>query len=242
LTQTDFEKLRVGEVFRSRKNRVFRVSYGGKTLIAKVYPSSNTDAAREEFEILQRCSDLGLRVPRPVELVGNTIVMTCVEGVNVSEAVDHLLDESTVAEPDSVHDLAEGLADWLALFHKAFEFKFCRGDTILRNFLLSKDGIHGIDFEEAHEGDPISDIGELCASILGMRPLFGLRNMEMTSSFVDKYWKSTGEDRSSDLPESVAKALEHYARFRDDGEVLRTWSRKIRSSGMRSLEKPLSKV
>ena len=240
MMSTDFEKFRIGDVFRSRKNKVFRISYEGRTLIAKVYPQSGGDSARREFEVLKKCSDLGLRVPVPIELAGSTIVMSYLEGSNMSELVDPLLDPDELVDSDSVNRLVEGLAGWLASFHNAFEFRLCRGDTILRNFLLSDGMTYGIDFEEVHDGDPMSDIGELCASMLGMRPLFGPKNIEMTASFVNRYWKSIGRGRSSDLPESIAGALEHYARFRDDGMVLNNWSKKIRAEGLRFLERPLS--
>jgi serine/threonine-protein kinase RIO1 len=240
LTYADLEKLRYGDVFRSRKNRVFRISSEGRTQIAKVYPSSKTDAARKEFEILRKCSDLGILVPKPIELAGNAIVMTFVDGVNASDVVDPLLGEDVPKSSASVNGVAEGLAEWLASFHRAFEFKFCRGDTILRNFLLSDGMTYGIDFEEAHSGDPISDIGELCASILGMRPLFGPMNIKMAASLVGRYWRSAGRNRSSDLPDSVADALEHYSGFREDGPILKARSRKIRAEGLSFLEKPLA--
>jgi len=82
LMSTDFEKLRIGDVFRSRKNKGYSgISYEGRTLIAKVYPQSGGDSARREFEVLKKCSDLGLRVPVPIELAGARIVDVVLGGI-----------------------------------------------------------------------------------------------------------------------------------------------------------------
>lgn len=237
--QVDFEKIRVGDVFRSRKNRVFRVMYNGELQVAKVYPSAKSVTAREESRLLKRCRELGLRVPTLVELVGGTIVMTYLGGPNLADVADRTLSNEATSEAEGgmlPDRMADGLADWLASFHKAFEHSFCRGDTILRNFLESDGAVYGLDFEEAHKGDPITDLGELCANILGMRPLLGRRNAQLAKSIVNRYWTLTGRDRSTDLPDAIASGLEHYARFRDDGKVLGNWALRFRREGPGLLE------
>ncbi len=230
----DLERHRVGEAFRSRKNRVFRVRTDGRIRVAKVYPTSGTESARAEFELLTRCVGLRLKVPAPIELSDRAIVMTYLEGTPVADLVDPILpsgDASRGQEQASLVSLSTGLANWLATFHRAFDFGLCRGDTILRNFLLSNDEVYGLDFEEAHRGDPIQDLGELCANVLGMRPLCGTVNFEFASNVANSYWKAVGESRMGDLAEAVALGLEHYAAYRKDGAVLREWACRFRKEG-----------
>ena len=241
----DFQKYQVGEPFKSRKNRVFRIRTDSRIQVAKVYPISSSDAARAEFQLLNKCVESHLTVPKPHELADSTIVMAYVDGSNVADLVDRLLSgERPTHRKDDVtfHSLARGLAEWLASFHRAFECKLCRGDTILRNFLLSKDTIFGLDFEEAHEGDPILDLGELCANVLGMRPLFSSLNFEFASDIVNGYWDATGKNRSEDISESIAIGLEHYAKFREDGGILQGWAQRFRNEGAVLLEQSVSKI
>jgi tRNA A-37 threonylcarbamoyl transferase component Bud32 len=243
MTPVDFEERRVGGVFRSRKNRVFKIRMEEGMGVAKVYPEARIGAAQAEFRLLKRCSDHGVLVPTPIELASNTIVMAYVDGENVADVVDGILAREHGARArvdDRAGLLAKRLADWLASFHRAFRFELCRGDTILRNFMISDDRIYGIDFEEAHYGDALQDIGELCASILGMRPLFGPLNFKLTSYMVSGYWKAIGRNRSAELSEWIAVGLEHYAKFREDGEFLQDWAHRFRSEGPALLEKSTS--
>jgi tRNA A-37 threonylcarbamoyl transferase component Bud32 len=240
---TDFEGLRVGEVFRSRKNRVFRIAYDDTICVAKVYPWANSKVASDEFDLLSRCFELGLRVPEPLELVGNTIVMTYLDGVNVADAFEpppHDEAAQEAAEKIPFDELSEGLADWLASFHKALDLKVRRGDTILRNFIQHRGKIYGVDFEESRKGDILLDLGELCANILGMRPLFSSRNTMLTRAIISSYWEAIGRDRSDDLPEAIALGLEHYAKYRKDRKVLETLAQSFRNEGLTLLEKPKS--
>jgi len=230
--ETDFERYRIGEVFRSRKNRVFKIRFKGETRVAKVHSQMNSSAANAEYQLLARCSERRLLVPAPLELAENTIVMTYLEGPNLGDLADVLLSGGPPPrdrDEITIDSLAKGLANWLASFHKAFDNELCRGDTILRNFLLSSRQIYGLDFEEAHKGDPILDMGEICANILGMRPMFGRLNFNFASKVVSEYWRATGKDRSADIPEAIAMGLEHYAKFRQDGGLLMEWARKFRS-------------
>ncbi len=241
----DFESHRIGEVFKSRKNRVFRIRTDSEVRVAKVYPRDNVATAKAEFDLLTRCFEHHLPVPTPIELADDTIVMSYLEGPTVSEIADSLLTGGKVSQGRydvTVDSLAKGLADWLASFHVAFDNELCRGDTILRNFVLSNGRVFGLDFEEAHEGDPILDLGELCANVLGMRPLFSRNNFELASDMLSSYWRITGEDRKADISDAIAVGLEHYARFRQDGGVLQEWARKFREEGSGLLEQPLSKI
>jgi tRNA A-37 threonylcarbamoyl transferase component Bud32 len=235
----DIEQRRVGGVLRSRKNRVFKIQMEEGVGVAKVYPEARVETAQAEFRLLKRCSDYGVPAPAPIELVSNTIVMAYVDGENVADVVDSILvntHTSQAGDDDRAVLLADKLSDWLASFHRAFRFDLCRGDTILRNFLISGGRIYGLDFEEAHDGDTLQDVGELCTSILGMTPLFGPANFDFASEMVNSYWKAIGRNRSEELSEWIAAGLEHYAKFREDGRILRDWGRRFRSEGPALLE------
>jgi aminoglycoside phosphotransferase (APT) family kinase protein len=165
--------------------------------------------------------------------------MKYIDGLNVSDVADLLLSGGKAFQGRTeitLSSLSSGLSDWLASFHVSFDNTKCRGDTILRNFILSDGHIFGLDFEEAHEGDPILDLGELCANILGMRPVFSKLNFEFASMIVSSYWDAIGEARSADIGGAIAAGLEHYARFRQDGGLLEEWARKFRAEGAALLE------
>ncbi len=241
---TDFERLRVGEAFRSRKNRVFRITYDGDVRIAKVYPWANAKTAHEEYAVLSKAYKLGLRVPEPLELVGNTIVMTDLDG---TVALDMLEQQSGHEEgisdkygEMSLDELSCELADWLASFHSAFEFKVRRGDTVLRNFINARGQVYGVDFEESRKGDTLLDLGEMCASILSIRPFFSSRNTGFATNVISRYSKAVHRDRSADLPEAIALGLEHYAKYRKDRKTLETLAQSFRNEGLSLLEKPKS--
>ena len=84
------------------------------------------------------------------------------------------------------------LGQWFTNFHVFFKttdrFRI-RGDSILRNFILT-DRIWGVDFEESRTGRPEEDIATMCASILSTDPMFTPEKFELSKIFIKSYNQS----------------------------------------------------
>jgi len=234
LTPAGLEALREGEPFRSRKNRVFRIRLEGRLAVAKIYAPERVKLAESEYHILDKCHREEGRAPRPLAVGNGTIVMEYVDGENLSEKFDRLWrdDDGSKNSLELRRLVTDGLAEWLAQFHRIFGLREARGDTILRNFIVSESQIYGLDFEEAMERDPLSDLGEACANMLSMHPMFTPGKLVLARELAERYWHHSGTDRSAELQEAIAVALEHYSSFRADGDSMRTWARKIRIDGL----------
>lgn len=223
-TPEGLEAARVGDVFRSRKNRVFKVVIGGDTLVAKVFPPDGSDRARGEHAILEACVERHVRVPRPVKLDGCVLMMEYIPARTAAEAID--------APGSDAERILLGVVDWLSGFHAANSFGVCRGDCVLHNFLMASEGVVGIDFEEAHEGSPAEDLGEVIASYLSMRPQFLEGKFVIARRVSSEHAVLSGRDLGGEVPRAVAKALRHYGDFRKDGALLREWADWIEREGL----------
>ncbi|MBN1677545.1 MAG: phosphotransferase [Candidatus Thermoplasmatota archaeon] len=225
-TAEALEKARVGQVFRSRKNRVFKVIVNGETLVAKIFPSGSDDRATHEYSVLRACVERGVRVPHPVKHEGRALLMEYIEGSTTARIVDDApLDaESTLLK----------VVQWLSGFHHANDLRLCRGDCVLHNFMMTAEGVIGIDFEEAHEGDPIEDVGQVMASYLSMRPAFADAKFVVAEHIVSQYMAGSVTDRSEEVPRAISDALRYYGRFREDGALLATWADRIERGGLGS--------
>ena len=223
----------LGTEFESRKNRVFRATDQGKTVVVKEF--SDSEAASKEFSILTRCYASSLPVPRPISIHTRAVVMECLFGETVAKALDSawLRNGPTSAdEGTKLLNIADGLGEWLAGYHALFEFGLTRGDAIMKNFLVSDGRIVGIDFEEASEEDVIRDLGEMCSSILSMHPMFTGDKLALCRRFSERYFELTGAERTADLSAATAKALRHYANYRTDGGELAARAAVIESDGL----------
>lgn len=218
------EKARVGEVFRSRKNRVFKVVLGGEVLVAKVFPPDGIQRALHEHAILVACAERGVRVPRPVKLDGRVLLMEYIAGGTAAELIDSPGSDAELILSESVK--------WLSDFHRAHSGRLCRGDCVLHNFLMTPGGVVGIDFEEAHEGDPVEDLGQVIASYLSMRPMFLEGKFAVAGRIASRYAEQSGHDRAEEVPHAVSVALRHYGRFREDGDDLLAWADAIERRGL----------
>lgn len=222
------EKGRTGPMFNSKKNRVFRSTVAGEQYIVKVYRGEWRERASFEYGVLIDCRDRGVPVPEPLALFPGVVVMTPVEGLVAGEVFDSLF---ASCKKDGLGSEQERLADqlvrWLAGFHAAFGYNLARGDTILRNFIVTPMGAVGFDFEEAAPGDPLSDLGQLCASSLMMNPVFTPPKLAFARRLADRYWAVSGQRRMSDLNKAVSVAIRHYAQFRPNGQVLLAYAERI---------------
>lgn len=228
LSITDLERMRVGEPFFSRKNRVFKVDIDGKICVAKVSGPGRECSIANEYEILCRCRRYGVSVPEPLLQLENAFVMSHVGGDNASEVFDSSFEGAGQMAGDVALDqLANRFASWLYSFHEAFDFGRVRGDSILRNFIDAPEKLVGIDLEESHEGDPIEDLGQVCAYIIATRPMFVDTKFDFARKLTARYEDRIKDDIRSRLPGSVSCALRYYGGFRSDHVLMNEWADKI---------------
>jgi hypothetical protein len=126
------------------------------------------------------------------------------------------------------------LGDWFAQFHNYFktadQFRI-RGDSILRNFLIS-DHIWGLDFEESRIGKTIEDIAGMCSSILSTDPMFTDEKFRLCTKFIDSY-KSSVKWSLDNLSDEIAYALLEKIQWRpEEEETLRKYAKRIRKQGL----------
>ncbi|MGQ9583059.1 MAG: hypothetical protein ACUVV6_06045 [Thermoplasmatota archaeon] len=233
----------VGPPFPSRKNLVVRVMWGGRECVAKVFGRGRLEAANTEWRVLEICRDRGVRAPRPLALREGVIIMSRLEGPSLFELMFSLERPGAGSARRESHlecdielsaaaPLLEGAAFWLAGFHRVLGPRATRGDSMLKNFLISGGEVYGVDFEEAAPGDPLTDVGQLCAHLLASGRGFSPAHFEAVRHFAEAYWSGSGEDRSGELPPAVAAGLEHYARYRRDRSRLRNWAARILGKGL----------
>jgi tRNA A-37 threonylcarbamoyl transferase component Bud32 len=215
----DLRRGRLGSDFESRKNKVFKSAAHGEVVVVKEF--SCMESASKEYSILMRCHSNSIPVPRPISLHTDAITMEFVRGETVAEALDSVwLHEGPATEKERgrLRAIAAGLAKWLAEFHRLFEFRQARGDTITKNFLVSDGVIMGLDFEDASEEDVIIDLGQLCSSVLSMHPMFTAEKRSFCRQLSKSYFNEVGAARAADLDVAIAQALRHYASYRRDGD------------------------
>ena len=104
------------------------------------------------------------------------------------------------------------LATWFYQFHTYFQ-KFDKvlihGDAHLRNFIFTKDQtVYGVDYEETCNGKPITDISNLCASILTTTPEFTKEKNKLVQQFLETYENLRGyslQEIDANIQESIKK-------------------------------------
>jgi tRNA A-37 threonylcarbamoyl transferase component Bud32 len=226
---------RLGPYYFSRKNKVFRSWLGDRVVVVKEFGEARAESASSEFSILERCIGAGVPVPSPIELLSHAIVMEHIDGPTVSAMIDSAEDAKGATASvgiEKCHQVADALGNWLAGFHRMSDSRLARGDANMRNFILAGPVLYGVDFEESSECDVLVDLGQMCSSILSMRPMFVREKFELVRRMSSRYFQATGLDRSDDLPRATAEALRFYAQFRDDREKMLSWAERIESRGL----------
>lgn len=222
------EKGRTGPPFQSKKNRVFLSSVDGHRYAVKVFRGEWQERASVEHGILVDCTARGVKVPEPLALLEGAIVMAPIDGPVAGDVFDSLYASGGGRGIGSEQErLADMLARWLAHFHMAFGFGLARGDTILRNFIVTGDGVVGLDFEESVPGDTLSDLGQLCASSLITDPVFTPPKVAFARRLAERYWAVSGQRRTDELGGAVSAAIRHYAQFRPNGQLLLAYASRI---------------
>jgi tRNA A-37 threonylcarbamoyl transferase component Bud32 len=219
--------------FESKKNTVGYVVLNGQARILKWYVPGLKKNMDTEYSILKKGS-LQLLMPLPLEkdTDNHVLVMSYIVGTNVCDIIN---DKKVSFEEKK--QVVERLADWLGRFHATFKSEdgFCiRGDASLRNFILSKDHIYGVDFEEARAGKPVEDVAGMCASILSTDPMFTDEKFQLCQHFLDAYRRGVKWPLDNVNTEISYALLERIQWRPNDEELLRKIATKIRNKGLRA--------
>jgi len=217
--------------FNSKKNTVAYVALNGKTCVLKWYMPEFSSRLETEYSVLKNGSS-ALNVPFPIEkdAENNVLIMKYITGKNLCDLINDV--NISVTEKNKVIVM---LADWFARFHIYFKEKnnfHVRGDSILRNFILSESDIYGVDFEEFRVGKPVEDVTGLCSSILASGQLFATEKFKFCNKFIETY-KGSVEWSLDDIDSKIADALIEKISWRpEDKETLKEHALKIREQGL----------
>jgi tRNA A-37 threonylcarbamoyl transferase component Bud32 len=187
----------------SKKNRVHHLVLEGGEIVVKVY---DHDRWRREQQVLLSCESRGILVPHALQMGEGYTIMEFLGGPDLRDLINHTLRPGYVRL----------LADWMADFHTAFfevETTMVRSDAKLQNFILTEVGVAGLDFELAHMGDPLEDLGEVCAHILNTDPMFTPDKESLCNEFLLRYSMLTGFSLTG-ITEWVIWAMEQSVPFR----------------------------
>jgi len=181
----------------SRVNRVWIVETDVRPVVVKRFLSGKSG---NEFESLVLARGKDLCVPYPLAAHGDYLVMEYLQG----EVCDVLINKMFSVEA------AEGIGRWLAMFHSRLSTEFgrrVRMDSVLSNFIMRDGVVYGVDLEDSGNGDPLDDVGELGASILGNEPFFTPIKFDLCTRMLRAYGQVAGLDVSESSRKYIARHL-----------------------------------
>jgi len=219
----DPDSWEVLETYDSRKNTVQKVKYGDELFIVKRFNPDLVSGLAVEREILRNCEEMGIAVPELIDSTDDLLILEYIPGDDCKT----LFDRGDV-------DVLRSIAGWLADFHGAFDDSRRRGDCILANFIMHDSRIYGIDLEESSQGNYLRDVGDMCTSILRMKPAFTDQRFSQMRSFVAWYFDFASKE-PVDIADSVVEAMDHYSRYGGQREELKRWSEKIKEVGLEDI-------
>jgi tRNA A-37 threonylcarbamoyl transferase component Bud32 len=217
--------------FESKKNTVAYVVSNGQPRILKWFVPGLKQNMDIEYSVLKKgFSDLPIPSPLEKDTENNVLVMSYIMGKNVCDIIND--PSTTIDEKQKVVHL---LADWFVHFHTFFKsedgFRL-RGDATLKNFILSRGRIWGVDFEESRIGKPGEDLATLCVSLLSTDPMFSDEKFQLCQMFLDAYRKSVKWGVENINAEISYALLERIQWRPKDEEILRKYATKIRNKGL----------
>jgi hypothetical protein len=188
----------------SYRNRVWLVETDVRPVVVK---RSLSGRSAVEFETMLLAKKAGLAVPYPLYMDRDYLVSEYVSGESCDILVNAMF--STPA--------AEGLGKWLGAFHESMDrlgSPLTMSDAVLDNFIMHEGEVFGVDLEDATPGDPMDDLGQMGASILGNEPFFTPIKFDLCFSMLDAYEERTGMESRVSVRPFVAKHLRLSVRAR----------------------------
>lgn len=221
--------------FESKKNTVAYVISNGQPRVLKWFVPGLRRNMEIEYNVLQTgFSNLSIPAPFEKDTENNVLVMSYIVGKNICEIINDI--ETSVEEKEQV---TGQLADWFVRFHTFFktekEFRI-RGDATLRNFILNKNQVWGVDFEESRSGKPSEDLASLCVSLLSTDPMFTDEKFRLCQKFLESYRRSV-QWTVDNINTEIAYAMLERIQWRPKHEeILREYAIKIRKKGLRAAQ------
>lgn len=182
---TDYD---IVERFHSKRNRVSLVrlheAAGSRLAVFKEYGSRGRELLESEYENIMKLRAFGIPVPRILSKTEAGILMEYIEGQLVTELAERL----------DTGEWVDSLALWMAKLHSICEGKgsLLKGDVNLRNFIYSGGQIYGLDFETTDNGDPRTDLANLCFFLLTNFPSYRREKHLMLRRLLKSYEKHRG--------------------------------------------------
>ncbi len=186
----------------SKVNRIWIVETDVHPVVVKRFLSGKSG---NEFEALVQARGVGLNVPYTLASHRDYLVMEYLPGENAEVLINKMFDAS----------VAESLGRWLALFHEKLSNELgvrIRRDSVLSNFVVSDGTVYGVDLEDSSVGDPMDDVGQLGASILGSEPFFTPIKFDLCARMLRAYGNSSKNDVYETSRHYIAKHLTLDAR------------------------------
>lgn len=203
-----YKKSIIQKKFQSKKNTVTYVIYNDKPRILKWFAPGFSEHMNIEYNVLKEgLSKLKIPIIYEKDDKNNVIIMNYIPGKNLCD----IINDNTVNFSKKKEIIIE-LAIWLKNFHEFYKRDdqiFIRGDSILRNFILS-DKIWGLDFEEFRIGSIEEDISNLCISLLTTDPKYTNEKYQLCKIFIESYSKKqmiNFERLSKELTYSLLKTM-----------------------------------
>lgn len=106
-------------------------------------------------------------VPMILKEEENYLLLSYIEGLTVKQYLETYEKENDLEKAKTI---LKKVINYLKQFHKYTNYKICKNDNHLDNYILSKNQIIGIDFEETKEGNPIDDYCNLIAFMMSYYP------------------------------------------------------------------------
>jgi len=181
----------------SLRNRVWLVETDVRPVVLK---RSLSGKSPTEFETLLLAKKAALDVPFPLYMDRSYLVTEYIPGESCDRLINHMFSAKA----------AEGIGDWLGAFHESME-SFGRplvmADAVLQNFIQNEGKVFGVDLEDASAGEPMDDLGQVAASILGSEPFFTPIKFDLCYRMFDSYESRTGMESLESVRPFVAKHL-----------------------------------
>jgi hypothetical protein len=181
----------------SNRNRVWFVETDVRPVVIK---RSFSGRSPVEFETMLLAKKAGLEVPYPLYMDEDYLVTEFIPGEPCDLLINHMFSSKAAA----------GLGRWLGAFHEGLESfgkPIIMSDAVVHNFVMHEDRIYGFDLEDAVPGDPLDDLGQMAASILGNEPFFTPIKFDLCFRMLEAYEDRTGMESVESARPYVSKHL-----------------------------------
>ncbi len=170
-----FKDYKIIKRFKSRKNDVYLIHMqNNNKIINAIYKKFNSFTSKDkELILLKGLKHKGLKVPDVFYESEDYIVKEYIEGQTLLDSII-AIESNQSKEINQAMDLLIKVFDWMDKFY-IYSKEIVGKDIILedinfRNFLIKKNDVYGIDFEDSHEGHRERDGGRFCAFMLNYEP------------------------------------------------------------------------